>query len=85
MELHITSLSTVATAQELAYASGEPIEAAVDAALREQLRRVRGTSPTPELRRKAIEQIQREIADLPVLDDRSPDEILGYGEDGLPS
>jgi hypothetical protein len=32
----------------------------------------------------AIREIQNRLAELPVLDSRSPDEILGYGEDGLP-
>jgi hypothetical protein len=31
-----------------------------------------------------IKEIQDEVAKLPVLDDRSPDEILGYDEWGLP-
>jgi antitoxin VapB len=29
-------------------------------------------------------EIGRHFAGLPVLDSRSPDEILGYDEDGLP-
>lgn len=84
MDLHITSIVAIAVAQELAATTGDPIEVAVEKALRERLRIVRGTPPTPELRRQAIERIQREVARLPILDDRSPDEILGYGEDGLP-
>ena len=31
-----------------------------------------------------IEAIQRRSRALPILDSRSDDEILGYGEDGLP-
>jgi len=31
-----------------------------------------------------IRKIQARVAALPVLDDRSPDEILGYDENGLP-
>jgi hypothetical protein len=31
----------------------------------------------------AIRAIQDELAHLPVLDPRSPDEIMGYNEDGL--
>ncbi|HST43294.1 MAG TPA: type II toxin-antitoxin system VapB family antitoxin [Conexibacter sp.] len=85
MELHITSLIAVGAAQEIAAATGDPIETVVEKALRERLRTVRGTPPTPELRGEAIKRIQREVAKLPVLDDRSPDEILGYGDDGLPS
>lgn len=85
MELHITSLVAVAAAQEIAATTGDSLETVLEKALRERLRTVRGTPPTPELRWQAIKRIQREVAKLPVLDDRSPDEILGYGEDGLPS
>ncbi len=35
--------------------------------------------------RKAIEKIVEEVARLPVLDDRTADEILGYDENGLPT
>jgi antitoxin VapB len=38
----------------------------------------------PELA-KALDEIARRCAALPVLDDRSADEILGYDENGLPS
>jgi antitoxin VapB len=31
-----------------------------------------------------IKEIQDEVSKLPVLDDRTPDEILGYDEWGLP-
>ena len=35
--------------------------------------------------RKALERIIDEVAQLPVLDDRTPEEILGYDEHGLPT
>lgn len=38
-----------------------------------------------EVRKQEILRIAKEVAALPVLDDRSPDEILGYDEDGLPT
>ena len=34
---------------------------------------------------KALEEIARRCAALPVVDDRTADEILGYDENGLPS
>ena len=45
---------------------------------------------TPAKRKKgfdraAFEKIVAEIRELPVLDDRSPDEIIGYDEHGLPT
>lgn len=59
-----------------------------DESLMHETRRLRAQGP-PSRReqqnliaagREAVEQ----FSSLPVLDDRSPDELLGYGEDGLP-
>lgn len=33
---------------------------------------------------KALREIGERCSKLPVLDNRAPDEILGYGDDGLP-
>jgi antitoxin VapB len=40
--------------------------------------------PDPERVNAAIREIQESLAKLPVLDPRTPDEILGYDESGLP-
>jgi antitoxin VapB len=40
--------------------------------------------PDPEIARAAIREIQESLAKLPVLDPRTPDELLGYDEFGLP-
>jgi antitoxin VapB len=40
--------------------------------------------PDPERVSAAIREIQESLAKLPVLDSRTPDEILGYDEFGLP-
>jgi len=71
-------------AQELAQMTGESITDAVLTAIRERLAR------EAEQRRVArvmegIRKIQAEVAQLPVLDPRTPDEILGYDENGLPT
>jgi antitoxin VapB len=69
-------------ARELARETGEGITEAVLAALRERLARVkrrRGPSLADELA-----EIARRTAAMPIRDSRSPDEILGYGPDGLP-
>jgi antitoxin (DNA-binding transcriptional repressor) of toxin-antitoxin stability system len=42
-----------------------------------------GGNPSPKLMRD-LEKILRRVDRLPVLDDRSPDEIIGYDKDGLP-
>ena len=40
---------------------------------------------TPEEKRAVTDKIAAEFAALPVLDNRSADEILGYDENGLPT
>ena len=51
-------------------------------AIRERM--MRQPRPDPESTRAAIREIQERLAKLPVLDSRTPDEILGYDEFGLP-
>ena len=71
-------------ARELAQSTGEGITEAVITALRERLarqkrRRRHGRPLSEELR-----AIGERVAALPVLDPRSPEEILDYDERGLP-
>jgi antitoxin VapB len=70
--------------RELADATGESITTAVTVAARERLERVRGIDPV-EIRKQELTRIALEAAALPVLDPRSPDEIVGYDERGLPT
>jgi len=56
---------------------------AVVVALRERLARLRGRSRRGRLRDE-LREIARRCAQLPTLDDRPGDEILGYDEGGLP-
>jgi antitoxin (DNA-binding transcriptional repressor) of toxin-antitoxin stability system len=49
-------------------------------------RRAQGSTsrnPSRKLKR-AIDKILRRVDRLPMLDDRSPNEIIGYDKDGLP-
>jgi antitoxin VapB len=49
------------------------------------LQRIRRQPPRdPAQIEKALRDIGERCAKLPVLDDRTPDEILGYDEHGLP-
>jgi antitoxin VapB len=69
-------------ARRLAAATGESLTDAVLIALRERLQR-------EEARRRAglVERLMRlseEVSALPILDDRTDDEIIGYDEHGLP-
>lgn len=83
MPLSIKNPEADDLARELARATGESITDAVIGALRERLARIRGArgpiSLSDELR-----VIRERCSSYPVLDDRSPDEILGYGETGVP-
>ncbi len=69
-------------ARELARETGEGLTEAVVIALRERLLRTR------HARRRGlaaeIVRIGKECAALPILDTRSADDILSYGDDGLP-
>lgn len=84
MALNIKHSDADRLARELAARTGKSITEAVIYALREQLRR----QPTNRAagRRLADElmEIGRRYSALPVLDRRSPDEILGYDAYGLP-
>jgi antitoxin VapB len=70
-------------AREVAARTGETLTQAIVVALRERLVRLRGRSRRRHLRDELREIAQR-CAQLPTLDDRSDDEILGYDERGLP-
>ncbi len=83
MALNIRNSEAEQLAAELSRITGETKTAAVARALREQLARVRRDRDTMSLADRLV-AIGRECAALPVLDERSDDEILGYGEDGLP-
>lgn len=83
MNLRINDPRIEELAQELAKQTGEDPTAAVIRALEERL--TRNTSRRPEdrqARRAAILEIVERFNERPVLDPRSPDEILGYNGQG---
>lgn len=84
---------TERVARELAARGGETVEDFIRKAVRAQ---AAAEAPvhsapadvSPEIRDRrlaALREFQESIAALPVLDPRSPDEILGYDENGLPT
>ncbi|MGF6228138.1 antitoxin VapB [Inquilinus ginsengisoli] len=83
MALSIKDPETETLARELARRTGESITEATRRALEDRLRRVVGAKKAPLLLEE-MAAIRKRVAALPVLDRRSPDEILGYDEDGLP-
>jgi len=81
MPLSVKNEEADRLARELAETTGESITQAVLVALRERLDRERS------LRRVSgrLVRLAEDISQYPVLDGRTPDEILGYRDEGLPS
>ena len=71
-------------ARELAESTGEGITEAVINALRERLARQKKRRPRGRPLSEELRAIGERVAAMPVLDSRSPDEILDYDERGLP-
>lgn len=86
MPLNIRDPEVHALAREVADATGETITQAVKVALRERLDRVRVVDEAERERRlAAIREWAERWRNAPVLDPRSPEEIWGYDENGLPT
>ena len=71
-------------ARNLAALTGESLTEAVKAALRDRLAREQRRRGK-RLDRAKLDAIVASIAALPVVDDRSPDELIGYDDFGLPT
>lgn len=83
MALNIKDERTDRLARELAAATGESITVATRRAIEERLARFQARARAIP----AAEEVQDVIArgrSRTVLDQRSPDQILGYDSDGLP-
>jgi antitoxin VapB len=84
MPLSIKDPEADQLARKLAQRTGETITQAVITALRERLAREQQNERAIEDLVEDAMDIGRHCAALPLLDERSPDEILGYDEHGLP-
>jgi antitoxin VapB len=83
MALNIRNAETEELVRQVAEMTGESKTEAVRKALEgrlERLRRERVRLPLAD----ELDEIAEHCAGLPVLDERSADEILGYDEQGLP-
>ncbi|MFW5729197.1 MAG: type II toxin-antitoxin system VapB family antitoxin [bacterium] len=86
MPLNIKNEKVHEQARNLARLTGQSISEAVADAVAEKLereRRRRGAATAREI--EMLDDIARECARLPVNDDRTADEILGYNDAGMPS
>jgi len=83
MPLNIKNPEVDELARTLAQVTGQSITDAVARALREQLRRETGRSSAPRLKEE-LRAISDRCAKLPDYDTRSPEEIMGFDDHGLP-
>ena len=85
MPLNIKDKTTHELAKRLATVTGESLTEAVRVAVQERLKRVE-TRAAPGRKGLAdrLDEIALHCAALPVHDERTADEILGYDERGLP-
>ena len=84
MPLSIKNAEADKLARELAERTGESITQAVITALRERLVREQRRDEAIDSLVDEVMDIGRHCAALPLLDARSPNEIIGYDEHGLP-
>jgi len=83
MALNIRNPEADRLAEELALATGETKTEAVIRAIGERLERVRRERGVAQLADE-LDEIARVCAAVPLRDRRTPDEILGHDEQGLP-
>lgn len=81
MALNIEDDETERLVRALAAETGESLTDAVATAVRERLECIQGSRQAPDLVTD-IGLIAQRCAALPVLDRRSPEEIIGYDEAG---
>ena len=70
-------------AREISSKTGESLTGAIQKALEERLERLKHAR-RQQILTSQLEEILQRVDRLPVVDSRSPDEILGYDEHGLP-
>ena len=83
MAISIKSIQTERLAREIAAKTGESLTGAIQRALEERLERIKHVR-RGKVVLSQLEEILRRVDRMPVLDPRTPDEILGYDEHGLP-
>jgi antitoxin VapB len=84
MALNIKNAETEKLVRELARRRGQGITEALTDVVRREVERERRKPQRQSYEEfsRAIDEIVERVKRLPVLDDRSPDEIIGYNEQG---
>ena len=83
--LSIKNEETEAKIRQLAKVRKMSMTAIVTLAIDNELAKEPKPRKDPEKVKAAIRRIQAEVARLPIIDHLTPDEILGYDENGLPT
>jgi len=81
MAISIRNAEAEKLAREVAHLSGENITQSIIHSLEDRLERLQGRRAATNTLNEIL-TISERCASLPDLDQRSPDEILGYNEDG---
>lgn len=83
MALSIKSDEADRLARQVAAVTGESLTEAVVGSLHERLERLRAAQGPSLVER--VHRLQAQVAELKILDRRSPEEIVGYDADGVPA
>ena len=82
MAISIRNEKTEKLAREVALLTGENLTQTITLSLEERLNRLKGRKTTIDLKQE-IMLISERCKSLPDIDPRTPDEILGYDQDGI--
>jgi antitoxin VapB len=83
MAISIKNIEAERLAREIVAKTGESLTTAIRTALEERLERLKQQKRSHILSSQ-LQDILRRVDQLPILDSRSPEEILGYDDHGLP-
>ena len=83
MAMSIKSIEVERLAREVSAKTGESLTGAIQKALEERLERLK-RQHRQKIVLSQLEEILHRVDQLPILDSRSADEIVGYDDNGLP-
>lgn len=83
MAISIKSIETERLARKVAEQTGDSLTGAIQKSLQEKLERLK-SQRRRQIVLDQLRDILHRVDQMPVLDPRTPDEIVGYDENGLP-